>query len=200
MPLPLLLLLCLLLLPASRAGEDGLGDGGCGADAYRLIDVDACSWLNKREIGFKLVNKSCAPANPADFSSTVACSWVPLSSRWGLAVSLMVLTGLCVNLWTLHKVVKSRRHPIMLASQPELCYGFAGGALIMTLAPMTYVSENTTAACVARVWMLYLPPTVMVSFLFAKVYLALVIFVSPSGHTNIRAPTDMNFYTTIKLY
>ena len=88
------LLLCLLLLPAASVGhgvDGGVSNdgGGCGPDAYALIDLDTCSWTNEREVGFELVNKSCAAAV---FASKVSCSWVPLASQCSLRC-----VALCVS-------------------------------------------------------------------------------------------------------
>mmetsp|Transcript_19961 Transcript_19961/g.25912 ORF Transcript_19961/g.25912 Transcript_19961/m.25912 type:complete len:1073 (-) Transcript_19961:150-3368(-) len=171
----------------------------CTAEKYGYSATE-CLDNNKRHIWYYTEYPLCTVfAVPDPALEMMSCSWVPVSSRYGWIVLTIALMGALVNIFMLVLVHRYKEHPFIRATQVKIMQAFIGSAALSCLGTLCLLGRHTTGLCIAEYWVLLLPVTASIAFLFIKVYRVYKIFESAKFlKQNIRL-TDMTLIRQVFL-
>ena len=123
----------------------------CPVEDYNFT-ISACATDNLRHIVYTSERKDCNVADNA--IDTLPCSWVPVGSTMAIFAITLGCIGGVINLAVLIVLIVKRKHPLIKASQVNICYGYVAGAMFANLGTFTLVGEYTNATCNIKFWFL----------------------------------------------
>ena len=146
----------------------------CPAEDYRY-NISECI-NDERIITYTSDDPSC-PINPNAVHS-LSCSYVPVSSTIGIVCTTLASLGAAICLAIILTLIVKRESRLIKASQVKISCGFVAGAFLANVGIYALVGELTTVRCKGLFWALILPMTILLAFLFGKVYRAYKVFMA----------------------
>ena len=146
----------------------------CAATEYGYNISSKCNKYNVRDILYFSKTPGCPVLDPNP--TTVACTYVPRNSTPGLISILLGAMGAAISIAVLVLLIIFRKRVLIKASQVNICYGYVLGSILANLGSFVLVGEYTQATCVLKLWAIILPMTILLAFLFGKVYRVYLIF------------------------
>jgi hypothetical protein len=153
-------------------------ENACPAEDYNYTVTD-CSGSSggERTVAYSSSDPSC-PIDPHATPSTLGCSYVPVSSTIGIVSLVLGSFGAFICMVVVLVLIAKRRLALIKASQVKISCGFVSGAFLANIGTFAFLGDLTTARCKLRFWALILPMTMLLAFLFGKVYRAYKVFVA----------------------
>ena len=150
-------------------------ENACPAEEYNYT-VHQCNGDNSRAVTYSTTNPSC-PIDPNAVSS-LSCSYVPVSSTIGIVSLTLGSLGAFICSAVIVILILKRKEALIKASQVRISCGFVTGALLANIGTFAIVGGLSDAKCKLRFWALVLPMTMLLAFLFGKVYRVYIIFMA----------------------
>ncbi len=156
----------------------------CPLEDYNYTVSDACDGNNGRNVSYSTSVPSC-PIDPHAVSS-LSCSYVPTSSTIGIVALTLGSLGAFVCLVVIVLLISKRNSALIQASQVRISCGFVASAFLANIGTFAYVGGLTDAKCKLRFWALVLPMTMLLAFLFGKVYRAYIVFMAAQKFQRVK--------------
>lgn len=148
-------------------------ENACPQEFYTYEISDCKGSGGDRMVTYSTEDPSC-PINP-NAVDTLTCSYVPLSSTAGTIIYALGGLGALICLSVLVFMFVKRNTSLMKATQANISSGFVSGAFLANLSTFAQVG-NYPGNCVISFWVAVLPVTMLLAFLFGKVYRTYVVF------------------------
>ena len=171
-------------------------ENACPAEDYNYTVSDCFGKSGSRTITYSTSNPSCFIDTNA--ISTLSCSYVPVSSSIGIVTLTLGSIGAFVCLVVLIILICKRKSSLMKASQVRISCGFVLSAFLANIGMFALVGGRTNAKCKIEYWALVLPITMLLAFLFGKVYRAYVVFMAAQKFQRVQV-TDRELFLKISL-
>lgn len=171
-------------------------ENACPAEDYSYTISDSCSSDNSRSITYSSSSPSC-PIN-SNAVSALSCSYVPVSSNIGIVSLTLGSLGACICLAVGLFLIAKRESSLIKASQVRISCCFVAGAFLANIGTFALVGGLSDVKCKLQFWALILPMTMLLAFLFGKVYRAYIVFVAAQKFQRVTV-TDRELFLKIFL-
>lgn len=168
----------------------------CPAEDYNYTVSDCSGNSGGRTVTYATTNPSCSIDPNA--VSTLSCSYVPVSSTIGIVTLTLGSVGAFICLAVILILIAKRKSALIRASQVRISCGFVISAFLANIGTFALVGGLTNAKCKLQYWALALPMTMLLAFLFGKVYRAYVVFMAAQKFQRVQV-TDRELLLKISL-
>ena len=159
----------------------------CASSDYDFTVSKCVDSTAFREVRFYQVNTSdtniCkgGASMPADELSTVPCDYVPLSSSFGIIMTILCVIWAAVSVFFALWVTANKKEEAVKASQPMFLRIISYGCILLSVVPLLFLlSRDSAFACMIKFWVLHLVLTLILACFCVKTYRVYKIFENAS--------------------